>query len=109
MEFLLANAELIIFITLVLFGVGYNIYKFLTSPSEKRQELIKVWLIQAVTEAEIKWNEKGLGYIKFSEVYQKLISHYGFLAKFIDKKIIEKLIDEALIVMKETLSKGVEK
>jgi len=103
-ELLLANVELIIFIILVIFGVGYNIYKFFTSPSEKRQELIKIWLLEAVVQAELTWTDKGLGYIKFSEVYQKLISEYGLLAKFISKDTIEKLIDEALIVMKETLS-----
>lgn len=104
MEILLANVELIIFIILVLFGVGYNIYKFFTSPSEKRQELIKIWLIQAVTEAELTWTEKGLGYIKFSQVYKKLIEHYGLLAKFIPKETVEDLVEQALIIMKETLN-----
>lgn len=105
MELLLSNVELIIFIILVIFGVGYNIYKFFTSPSDKRQELIKIWLIKAVTEAELSWTDKGLGYIKFSQVYQKFIEHYGLLAKFIPKETIEKLVDEALVIMKESLNK----
>lgn len=109
MELLLANVDLIIFIILVLFGVGYNIYKFFTSPSEKRQELIKVWFIRAVTEAELTWTDKGLGYIKFSQVYQKFVEHYGLLAKFIPKETVEKLVDEALVIMKQTLNKDGDK
>ena len=105
MDLLFSNIESIVFVILVIFGVGYHIYNFFTSPSEKRQELIKIWLIKAVTEAELTWTDKGLGYIKFSQVYQKLIEHYGILAKFVPKETIDKLVDEALIIMKDTLSK----
>ncbi len=105
MEFLLANWQLIVFLILVVFSVGYNIYVFLKSPTEAQQKLILTWMISLVEEAEQIYPLPKYGEIKRSYVYRKFKEQYKWFGTFISEKTFNSLIDEALKVMDNTLDK----
>lgn len=103
MTVLLGNWELILFAFLLVVVGVLKVSDFLNKPSEKRQELMLTWLIQAVTVAEKKFGSKT-GKIKLSYVYHLFLDKYGFLGMFITQEIFEELVEKALRIMEETLS-----
>lgn len=107
MSFILANYELIIFIVLVILLFTVKIVQFVRTPSEKRQELIREWLVEAVTIAEQKFGSKA-GEQKYAFVYSLFVAKYKWFGRFIPKSLFNKLVDEALETMHE-LSKGKKK
>ena len=103
MTVLLANWELILFVILLVVVAVLKVIKFFRTPSEKRQELMLTWLIQAVALAENKFGSKT-GQIKLSYVYHLFLEKYGFLAMFMTQEIFEELVNRAIRIMEETLS-----
>ena len=103
MTVLLGNWELILFIVLLVVVGILKVSDFLKKPSDKRQELMLTWLVQAVTVAEKKFGSKT-GKIKLSYVYHLFLEKYGFLGMFISQEIFEELVEKALRIMEETLS-----
>ncbi len=74
---------------------------------EKAKEALKEVILSYVSSAEITWNEGGMGIIKRSEVIDKVYAQYPVLLQVIDQeelvKYIDKLIDEALVTVREKI------
>lgn len=105
MTLLLANWELIMLIIVILFVIGYKLYQLIKTPPEKRQELLKMWLVEAVLVAEQKYGKKA-GELKLSYVYRMFVNRYGWFGKLISEKTFKKLVDEALEIMEKTVEKS---
>jgi predicted nucleotidyltransferase len=75
--------------------IGFGVYLYFNIDSAK------VWLLQAVIEAEKQFNT-GAGQAKFSIVYDLLVSKYPVL-KYIPVTFVSKMVDSALDVMREML------
>lgn len=62
----------------------------------------KNWLVWAVTEAE-KTFGSGTGQLKLRYAYELAINRFPTIAKFIPFSLFEKLVDEALVVMRKMI------
>lgn len=102
MEWLIENWFIVVCLIAIILMIGITIYKFLGLPTKEQIEKIKVWLLQAVVEAE-KELGSGTGSIKLSKVYDMFITKFPVTAKIITFKQFSKLVDIALDEMKEML------
>lgn len=105
MTVLLGNWELILLLVLVIFCFAFKFSQFLKTPSEKRQELMLVWLVQAVTIAEKKFGSKT-GKVKLSYVYHLFLDKYGVLGMFVTQEVFEALVDKAIAIMEKTFKEA---
>lgn len=105
MTILFANIELVLLVIAILFVVGYKLYQLAKTPSEKRQELIKTWLVEAVLVAEQKYGSKA-GELKLSYVYRMFVNRFGWLGTLVSEEVFKKLVDEAIEIMEKTIHKA---
>lgn len=89
----------IILILLTLLGIGAFAFWFYKLGKEKQIEMLKQWLILAVTQAE-KELGSGTGAVKLRFVYDKFIKRFKFLSKVITFEQFSALVDDALEVMR---------
>lgn len=101
MTLLLANWELVLMLILLISFAILKANQFLKTPSEKRQELILLWLVQAVVLAEQKFGSET-GSIKLSYVYKLFVDKYGILGSLVSQTVFEKLVNKALKIMEDT-------
>lgn len=103
MEFLVENWYMILAgVALVGLLVG-AIYAFLKRPTSSQVKKIKVWLLQAVIEAE-RHLGTGTGEIKLSWTYDKFIQRFPWVSKVISFEQFKNLVDMALNEMKELMA-----
>lgn len=107
MTLLLANWELVLLLIILISFAILKVVQFLRTPPEKRQELILLWLVQAVVLAEQKFGSKT-GSVKLSYVYKLFIDKYGFLGSLVSQTVFEKLVDKALETMEDTFKQALE-
>lgn len=105
MTLLLANWELVLVLIILISFAVLKVVQFLRTPSEKRQELILLWLVQAVVLAEQKFGS-DTGSVKLSYVYKLFIDKYGFLGSLVSKTVFEKLVNKALKTMEDTFKEA---
>ncbi len=67
---------------------------------------LKEWLLYAVVEAEKDLGSK-MGQIKLRQVYDEFIFAYPVLSKLITFNCFSKMVDNALMEMKELLSSNI--
>ena len=101
MELLFQYYDLILVVFVVLCALGYGVYKFISTPSEKQKEQIRTVLLQLVVQAETAFGSKT-GKIKFSFVYGELLKRFVWL-KHVPLAVIEQLIEESLDTMRHLL------
>lgn len=107
MTLLLTNWKLILLLIVLVTAIVFAVKRFFAEPSQKRQELILMWLIQAVELAESLYGSKT-GSIKLSFVYKMFIERFGILGSLVSQKVFESLVDKALGIVEETLRKSLE-
>ena len=101
MTVLFVNWEIILLLILLIITGVFAVLQFLRKPSEKRQELILTWLVQAVALAEKKFGSKT-GQVKLSYVYDLFIEKFGFVGMLISQEVFEELVNRAIRIMEET-------
>lgn len=101
MELLFQYYDLILIVVVALVGLGYGIYKFVSTPSAQQKEILRTILLQLVVQAEVNLGS-GTGKIKFSYVYSQLLQNFTWL-KYIPLSIVERLIEDALEEMRHLL------
>lgn len=62
----------------------------------------KGWLVWAVTEAE-KTFGSGTGQLKLRYAYNLAVKQFPVIAKFIPFSLFSKLVDDALVIMREMI------
>ncbi|MFJ3387476.1 hypothetical protein [Lysinibacillus sp. NPDC086135] len=80
-------------------------HPIIATPSDKRQELMLMWLIHAVDIAEKEFGSKT-GSLKLSYVYKMFLGKYGILGMFMSQAIFESLVNKALKTMEETFKEA---
>ena len=101
MELFFQYYDLILVVIVAVCALGYGIYKFISTPSEKQKEQIRTVLLQLVVQAEKSFGSRT-GKIKFSFVYGELLKHFTWL-KYIPLMVIEKLVEDSLDTMQHLL------
>lgn len=100
-EILLTNYKLVLGLIALIIVIGFSFYKFLTQPTAKQKEQIRIVLLELVILAE-KIYGSSTGKVKLSYVYSELILLFPYL-KYVPFSTVEKLIDEALDEMRHLL------
>ena len=95
MEFILENWNIIVVALVVLAAASFC----------GQIANVKQWLIGAVTEAE-KELGSGTGKLKLRQVYDLFIVRYPKLSKILPFWFFSKLVDTALVAMRELLEKN---
>lgn len=85
----------------LLLGV-FLVYQWLQKPSKAKLEDIKEWLVFATLEAE-KALGTGTGELKLRYVYDKFLTRFGAVAKFISFEQFQDLVEEALLESRRLL------
>lgn len=101
MELLLQHYDFILIILVALGGLGIAVYKFITLPTGDKNEKLRIILLDLVIEAEAKFGAQT-GKLKFSYVYSVLVERYNWV-KYIPLIVINELIEEALVTMRNLL------
>lgn len=89
----------LVLIILSLIVLGINFLKL--SPKQQK-ERIRMVLLAIVTEMEKQYGPKT-GSIKRSQAYIQLIKLFPVLTVFLSQKTFDKLLDEALIIFRNSL------
>lgn len=98
--------DLYIYITIIIVGVGMLTWYFVVLPTEKRIEMIRQWLLQAVVLAEQELGSKT-GVLKLSKVYDMFITKFPLLSKIITFKKFESLVEDAVKELEVLIDKNV--
>lgn len=101
MEMLFQNYKLILGVIVLLVAIGFATYKFITQPTSKQKEQIKVVLLSMVIYAEKEFSS-GTGKLKLSYVYSELVTKLPYL-RYVPFYVIESLINETLEEMRHLL------
>ena len=83
-------------------GLCYFILNITNLPVEERNNIIKNWLLYAVTVAEKEFGS-GTGKLKFAKVYNEFIEKFPEFAVIISYEEFSSLVDEALEQLKDML------
>lgn len=99
--------DIYLYITIIIIGVGFLIWYLVALPTEKRIEMVKKFLLQAVTEAEKALGSQS-GKAKLSYVYTEFIKAFPVLSNFIKFETFEILVDGALKEMEKLIEESVD-
>lgn len=105
MEFIIENWCTIIAILAIVFVVAVVIYRFVKKPTSEQLKQVREWLLWAVTIAE-KELGGGTGKLKLRYVYDSFVVKFPWIAKVMSFTLFSDLVDDALIEMRELLSKN---
>lgn len=105
MEFFIDNWYL--FVAAIAGGAvaGVISYRFFKMPTREQLDMVREWLLWAVTEAE-KELGSGTGRLKLRQVYDLFIVRFPWLAKVISFSTFSELVDDALVEMRDLIAKN---
>ena len=94
----------ILFAAVVLLTIGgIFVFRFFNLPTERQLGKVREWLLWAVTEAE-KNLGSGTGTLKLRQVYDLFVVRFPWLVKVVSFDLFSRLVDEALVEMREMLA-----
>ncbi len=102
MKFFIENWYVFVISAVVLAFIITGIVMFFKMPRKKQIEVIKKWLLFAVTKAE-KELGSGTGQLKLRYVYDMFIERFWYLSSVITFEMVSELVDEALEEMRKML------
>lgn len=102
MEYWENNWFLIAVILLLTAFAAASVWRFRKMPGEEQIEAVREWLLIAVTEAERELGG-GTGKLKLRYVYDLFVERFPWLADVVGFAWFSKLVDEALVSMRELL------
>lgn len=103
MKIVMDNWALIVGLLAIIACAVVTAIKFYGTPSEKQKQIVKDWLLFAVTKAETELGG-GTGQLKLAMVYDLFITKFPAIAKTMPFDMFSKLVDAALDKMREVLS-----
>lgn len=101
-SFIITNWQLIIAVLVAATGAITWLYKFFQLSPEERRGEIKAILVSLAYKAEEELGAKT-GSIKRSQVYNLFKKNYPFLASITSMATFDKILDDALDVVREAL------
>lgn len=102
MEWLVNNWYLLAAAVAVLSAVVWFIWYMIKMPKEERWSKVVEWLHYAVVEAEKELGSET-GQLKLAKVYDMFISKFPFVSLIMSYATFKKLVDKALVWMREML------
>ena len=96
LEFIQNNPVTCIVIFIIIIALCVYLYKY-------RQDILKKAALYAVAKAEEAWGS-NTGRIKFAEAYTYIKKNYPVITFFVSEAQLSKLIEEALVSLKEILA-----
>ena len=102
MEFIMENWYIIVAAVCVMACFGIAVYKNLKKPRAEQIEMVREWLLWAVTETEGALGD-GTGQLKLSMVYDLFVQRFPWLSKVMPFAVFKGLVDEALDTMRKML------
>lgn len=105
MEFIMENWYIMVAAVCVLACIGAAVYRTLRKPRAEQLEMVRKWLLWAVTETETTLGG-GTGQLKLSLAYDMFVQRFPWLAKVMPFTVFSGLVDEALDTMRELLEKN---
>ena len=106
MSYLQNNWHILVLIVVAAVAIGYDIYAFSKLSPAQQKEKVKEWLIWAVIQAEAELGG-GTGQLKLRRVYEMFISSFPWLVRAVSFEEFSKMVDEALVKMREMIEKNV--
>lgn len=103
MEYLANNWPLLVASIAIIVVAATSVMNFYQKPSADQIKAIKEWLLYAVTQAEKDFGS-GTGKLKLRYVYDKFLTAYPAIAKFIKFDDFSDYVDEALSKMKDLIT-----
>ena len=96
LEFIQNNAVTCVVLAIIIIALAVYFIKY-------RKDILKKAALYAVAKAEEAWGS-NTGRIKFAEAYTYIKKNYPIITFFISEKQLSKLIEDALISLKEILA-----
>ena len=86
----------------VIVAVALFVVKFLKLSPEQQKERIRIALLAIVDEMEKQYGPKT-GTLKRSQAYNQLLRLFPVLTIFLSQKTFDKLLDESLAILQDSL------
>ena len=102
MTWLINNWSFLVVIACVLGLIALYTKKFMALPTQQQLSTVREWLLYAVIEAE-KCYQSGTGALKLRATYNEFCQVFPNLVAIISFELFSKLVDEALVQMKQLL------
>ena len=96
LEFIQNNSVTCVVLAIIIIALAVYFIKY-------RKDILKKAALYAVAKAEEAWGS-NTGRIKFAEAYTYIKKNYPIITFFISEKQLSKLIEDALISLKEILA-----
>lgn len=107
MELIMNNLDLLVAALITFILVATFVIKYLSTPTEKRKDMILTWLLHSVIEAERMLGSKT-GQVKFAQVYDTYLKQFPVMSKFFPKEVFVELVNEALNQMKHLIETNIQ-
>ena len=105
LEVLIENKDVIVMIACLVVAIAVAVVTFAKYPTSKKLEVIKSWILVAVTTAE-KELGSGTGAIKLAIVYSAFVDKFPVVGKVLSYEKFEEYVEEALVKMREALGQN---
>ena len=99
------DARILVSLIIVVIAIFCGVWSFIKLPNKIKINNVKEWLKIAVVEAE-KNLGSGTGQLKLRQVYNLAITKFPWIGQLIKFETFSEWVDEALVWMRDELSKN---
>lgn len=102
LEYFIEHWAVLIGLVAVAFVIVNSFQKFVGLPKAMKSEVVRTWILYAVTEAENEFGS-GAGEVKLGKVYGEFVKTFPSLAKVITFDTFKTIVDESLATLRAQL------
>lgn len=103
MKWIVENWSFLAVVAIMIFLAVKYIQHFVNLPSDEQLAKVKQWALYIVIEIEKQYGS-GTGVLKLRAAYDAFVKAFPDLVAFVSFEMFSKIIDEALVRMKELLT-----
>lgn len=102
LEYFIEHWAVLVGLVAVVFVIFNSFQKFIGLPKAMKSEVVRTWILYAVTEAENEFGG-GTGEVKLGKVYGEFVKTFPSLAKVVTFDIFKTIVDESLATLRAQL------
>lgn len=102
LEYFIEHWAVLVGLVTVCYVIFNSFQKFVGLPKAMKSEVVRTWILYAVTEAENEFGG-GTGEIKLGKVYGEFVKTFPSLAKVITFDTFKTIVDESLATLRAQL------
>lgn len=102
LEYFIEHWAVLIGLVAVAFVIVNSFQKFIGLPKAMKSEVVRTWILYAVTEAENEFGS-GTGEVKLGKVYGEFVKTFPSLVKVITFDTFKTIVDESLATLRAQL------